>query len=127
MTFLDRYCEIQRMVSAAPSFQVLECDVVIPIRHANSRDIPRQYRRCPYCDGKISIHFESWTRNNDGTWSADFAKADCETEPSIGSGKWEEWIKQHTYMPYVYWLPLETILTRWVNKHYRFDMDEANH
>lgn len=104
-------------------FTFLDCDAVIRIAHKH-RDIPKQYRSCAYCDGPIAIHFESWTQNVDGTWSAEFAKADCLTEPSMRSRNYDEWLKQHTEMPYVYWLPLETALTRWVNKHYRFNVQD---
>lgn len=110
--------------ASAAQFEVLECDAVIPIRHRH-RDIPKQFRRCPYCDGHISIHFEAWTKNNDGTWSAERAKADCETEPSMKDRRSDNWLKRHTYMPYVYWLPLEQALTDWANNHYRFNVEES--
>jgi hypothetical protein len=121
VAFLDCYCEIQQRLSAspvAPAYELLKPDAII---HPHA--IPKKLRICPYCDGNVFIHFESWTQNEDGSWSADFAKADCDTEPRMGGQRWEEWIKRHTYMPYVYWMPLEIALTRWVNKHYRFDVD----
>ena len=111
---------------AKPKYETLECDAVIRLSHKIARDLPQQYRRCSYCGGKLAIHFEAWTKQDDGTWVAEWAKADCLTEPSERSRKFEDWINQHCYMPYVYWLPLEQALTRWVNKHYRFNIRDRH-
>jgi len=108
--------------AAAQRFELLECDAVIRLSRKVAPDLGGNFRRCPYCAGRIAVHFESWTRKDDGTWAAEWAKADCLTEPSERSRKFDDWMKQHSYMPYVYWLPLEQALTRWVNKHYRFNI-----
>src|SRR5688572_7134881 len=97
-------------------YTMLECDATIRITHKTARTLPKEYRRCSYCSGPLAVHFESWTKQDDGTWATDCAKVDCLTEPSERSRKCNDWLNQHTYMPYVYWLPLEQAITRWVNK-----------
>jgi hypothetical protein len=113
------------MVTAAvkQTFEMLECDAVIRLSRKTAPTLGKNFRRCPYCAGRIAIHFEAWVKQDDGTWTADMAKADCLREPSERSRKYDDWIKQHTYMPYVYWLPLEIALTRWVNGRYRFRVE----
>jgi len=95
--------------------QLISCDEVI--------EIPREVATCPKCDATLYAEFESWEKEDDGTWSTDAAKLQCETEPCISDPEFEEWMRWHYDMPYVYWLPLEVWLTKWINQRYYFDCD----
>jgi hypothetical protein len=98
--------------------KTISCDSVL-----RGRQLPRKFR-CAYCNGPIAVHFESWTRNDDGTWSTDFAKAECLREPSDKRPNlWDAWWASHSRMRYVYWMPLEQAITQWVNKRFRFAIE----
>lgn len=99
-----------------PLRQLIACETVI--------EIPRDVATCPKCDKRLFAHFEAWEQQDDGTWACEAAKLDCESEPTIDSGrKYSEWFRWHYDMPYVYWLPLEIKLTEWINQRYHFDLD----
>ena len=67
--------------------------------------------------------FEEWEEGAiPGRWRCAFAKLECETEPDIDDPEFDEWMRWHYDMPYVYWLPLETQMTRWINRRYWFDL-----
>jgi len=36
--------------------------------------------------------------------------------------QWEEWMQQHSEMPYVYQLPVDERVKDFINKKYRFDL-----
>lgn len=95
--------------------RLISCDGVIAIR--------RTVATCPKCDATVYAHFESWEKEDDGTWSAQHASLDCETEPDIDSPEFNEWMRWHYDMPYVYWMPLKVRLAKWINERYYFDCD----
>lgn len=91
-------------------------------------DVPASVAVCPYCGGALRTGFSGWTQLGDGSWIAECLDMDCVTEPELAededqSDQWEEWLAQHTYMPYVYWLPVDLKVTKWVNANYRFKID----
>ena len=89
-------------------------------------DIPPTVALCPYCGAKLYAVCEGWTEAEDGSgWEADEVHLDCVSEPSIRSRKHKAWLDQHTYMPYVYWLPVAKKVKKWINEHYRFDLFSA--
>lgn len=99
-----------------PPRQLIACEAVI--------EIPRDVATCPKCDATLYAHFEEWEKDDSSLyWDCMFAKLECETEPDISSRKWDEWFRWHYDMPYVYWMPLEIRLTKWINERYCFDLD----
>lgn len=96
--------------------ELLKTDAVLPV--------PPEVGKCPYCGGKVFVQFDQWSENDDLTWSASDLAVTCETEPDIDSDEFEEWLESHSEMPYVYMLPLEMRLMKWINERYRFDLSE---
>lgn len=88
-------------------------------------EVPRKVAVCPYCDGTLTVQFEGWTQNEDQSWSVDLIHTDCDQEPAnLGSDEWEGWIRQHSDMPYVYQLPVDERIKAWINKRFKFDIEE---
>lgn len=77
---------------------------------------------CPYCKGDLTYHTEGWEQQDDGTWTANCLQSDCSTEPPIESDEWEDWFAGHSDMPYVYQLPVDQKVEKYINKRYRFVM-----
>ena len=75
---------------------------------------------CPYCGGDLTYHCEGWEQDDDGTWLADCMQSECSTEPDMDSEEWEDWMSQHSDMPYVNQLPVDERVKDWINKRYRF-------
>lgn len=90
-------------------------------------DIPPSVAVCPYCGGKLVAQCEHWSQTDDGSWLAVHLELDCESEPELDDNddasleRFDEWLAEHTYMPYVHMLPVETKVTAWVNKNYRWN------
>lgn len=82
--------------------------------------IPPEVAICPYCKTKLTVHITGGVMEDDGTWSVDCIQIDCESEPDIDSPEWQDWIVEHTDMPYVYMLPVDVKIQRWINERYRF-------
>jgi len=78
---------------------------------------------CPYCNGDLTYRVNGWERQEDGTWKADsFDTVECSSEPNMDSKEWEDWMNQHSDMPYVYQLPVDERVKKWINERYRFDI-----
>lgn len=88
--------------------------------------IPAHVAVCPKCDAPIAADIDEWKQQDDGTWTASMGgiHINCTTEPDIDRKEWREWLDWHWSTPYIDWLPLEERMRRWVNDHYRFDMDK---
>jgi len=83
---------------------------------------------CPICSNKIYVEeVSAWTEDDDGNWKAEAVKIDCVTSPdytgSDNDDDYNDFLRSHWSMPYVDWLPLEKIVTDWVNIHYNWDLD----
>jgi hypothetical protein len=89
-----------------------------------SIDIPADVAVCPYCGAALVARFTAWTEEDDGTWAASEVTVDCVSEPAIDGGNWESWYWQHSYMPYVYQLPVDMKVLEWINKTYRFKISQ---
>lgn len=84
----------------------------------------RVHERCPYCGSGLFAWSEGWTKRDDHTWEADGTlMVDCDSAPDLDSPAFDEWVSTHSYMPYVYMLPIAIRITAWVNKRFDFDMD----
>ena len=87
--------------------------------------IPTTIAVCPYCGGRLQASFTAWEEDANGGMKAIEMDLDCETEPPLESGDWEDWTRQHSQMPYVYMLPVHDRVLKWINKRFRFEMPEA--
>jgi hypothetical protein len=101
------------------------------VPHDHIFDVPPSVAVCPYCGGKLTVQAEDWVEMDDGTWGVledATPHADCETEPDdIESDEWEDWFESHSRMPYVYQMPVEIKIAKWLNANYRFDMEAREH
>jgi len=89
--------------------------------------VPRPIAICPYCGGSLTVRaneWNDWEEAGNDLWKAGGLEMDCETEPDIDSPEWRYWERQHSDMPYVYWLPVEEHIKEWVNRHYLFQEKE---
>jgi hypothetical protein len=97
------------------TYELVSSDLII--------NIPPEVAICPYCDTKLTAQFTGWTEADDGSgWMADEVDWDCESEPDFDSEEYDDWLDQHTEMPYVYRLPICQKIEKWVNERYRFDL-----
>jgi len=85
--------------------------------------IPPEVAVCPYCDTQLTATFTGWEEEEDGSWTCSEVDLSCETEPDLDNDGFEDWLRGHTEMPYVYMLPVKLTVTKWVNAHYRFNLD----
>ena len=87
-------------------------------------DIPADVAVCPYCNALLVATFRAWEQNDDGTWRASEITCDCVDEPDLEDDEdgWTAFIDRHSYMPYVYQLPVDTKVLKWVNARYRFNL-----
>lgn len=97
------------------------------VPHNQRIDIPETIGVCPYCGAKLSVQLDTWTQLDDGLWGAmedETPHVDCDREPFMGEkGEWDKWWASHCKMPYVYLLPIEVKVAKWINENFRFDME----
>ena len=81
--------------------------------------------RCPICDAAIYIEdVNAWEENDDGQMKAEAVKIDCTTFPGFDNNlKFNEYMDSHWSTPYIDWLPLEKIVTQWVNERYSWNLE----
>lgn len=78
---------------------------------------------CPYCKGNLTYRCTGWEQDHNGMWMADHLDCECSNEPSMDNeDEWEEWLQQHSKMPYVYQLPVDIQVKEFINKKYRFNV-----
>ena len=98
--------------------------------------IPREIAVCPYCAEACSEQWPliarmmawelSGKRRGVEIWKCSEFELECMSEPNLEDDieAWESWIEFHSYMPYVYMLPIEIRVSKWINSVYRFVMDQ---
>lgn len=95
--------------------------------HNATIEIPETVAVCPYCGAKLTVQLDTWTQLDDGMWGVDENETphvECDREPTMGpNGAWDKWWALHCKMPYVYLLPVEVKVAKWLNQNYRFDME----
>lgn len=97
--------------------QIIETNAVL--------DVPASVATCPYCGQALKVSFDHWVQQEDGSWAIEHAALDCVAEPDLddeAASDYDNWLAEHTYMPYVYWLPVDVLVTKWVNENYRFNV-----
>lgn len=78
---------------------------------------------CPYCNGDLTYRCNGWEQDDNGLWMADSFDIECSSEPDMeDEDEWEEWLQQHSDMPYVNQLPVDEKVKRYINGKYRFDV-----
>lgn len=98
--------------------QTLDCHKTIPI--------PREVGICPYCESDLIAQPTAWEQLDDGTWCANESGIECTNQPDPDDeDAWDEWVQEHTDMPYVYWLPVDTKVLAWMRRQFRFDIQEG--
>jgi len=94
------------------ALQTISADQIISIRS----DIAV----CPYCNAPVYVTAIEGMVEDEHGWKADYIDLQCGSEPEMDDPEWDGWLDQHTYMPYVYQLPVELKIIEWLNRHYRF-------
>lgn len=94
------------------ALQTIDADQIISIRH----DIAV----CPYCNAPLYVTSIPGMSEDDHGWKADEIELTCGSEPHLESDEWGEWLKQHSFEPYVNQLPVEMKVIEWLNRHFRF-------
>lgn len=78
---------------------------------------------CPYCKGDLTYRCNGWEQDDNDLWMADSFDMECSTEPDMeDEDEWEEWMQQHSDMPYVNQLPVDERVKEYINRKYRFDV-----
>jgi hypothetical protein len=77
---------------------------------------------CPYCQGDLTYRCNGWEQDENGLWMADSFDMECSTEPDMESEEWEDWMDNHSDMPYIHQLPVDERVKASINKRYRFDV-----
>lgn len=88
--------------------------------------IPRCIAVCPYCDDTLLIEsIDSITETISGLAEADSIFITCLSEPDVADkDEFDDWIKYHSDMPYVYMLPIEKTILKWLNAWHEFEFPE---
>ena len=86
-------------------------------------NLPPHYK-CPICGEPIYIEeVDSWIKDDEGNWKAEAVKIDCTSFPGFDDfNVFNAYMRSHWLMPYVDWLPLEKIVTDWVNDNYNWEL-----
>lgn len=79
-------------------------------------------QRCPICESKVYLTGVDQWGTDDG--EIIHAEYDCETEPDIDMPGWDDWHRGHWRYPYIDWLPWETRMLAWLNRHYFYGDEE---
>lgn len=78
---------------------------------------------CPYCQGDLTYRCNGWEQDDNGLWMADSFDMDCSTEPDMEvEDEWNDWLYNHSEMPYVHQLPVDERVKKFINSKYRFDV-----
>lgn len=114
------------------TFKQLYSDTMQTIEAGQRIDIPPEVAVCPYCTEPTPLYAEceSWDQCDDGTWQASGIRLECTSEPALEDGcdeatedAWQDWLDAHTFMPYVYWLPVDRKVMAWINQRFRFNVE----
>lgn len=85
--------------------------------------VPKAISVCPYCNGELIAQIQEISEIEGKTdlFEATSISVDCMNEPPIGSKNWVDWDKSHSTMPYVYQLPAQLKVQKWLNEIYYFE------
>ena len=78
---------------------------------------------CPYCQGDLTYRANGWEEDENGLYIADSFDMDCSTEPDMeDEDDWNDWLNNHSEMPYVHQLPVDEAVKKHINSKYRFKL-----
>lgn len=80
-------------------------------------------KKCPYCGADLRGKATAWEKRSNHTWQATEIEMDCVTMPDFESDEYDEWIKVHTNMPYVYWHPVISDILCHIQLYYSFNIE----
>ena len=97
----------------------------LTIRDTSQIVLPKQYD-CPICGKPIFIEeVTDWIEDDEGNMKAEAVKIECSTFPGFDDiDEFNAFMRGHWSMPYVDWLPLEKIVTDWVNQNYNWEKSQ---
>lgn len=82
---------------------------------------------CPYCTRDLTYTCTGWEQDDNELWMADSFDCECSNTPSdMESDEWEEWLQQHSDMPYARQLPVDNRVKEFINNRYRFDLKNGS-
>ena len=77
--------------------------------------VPADIAICPYCKGELTAKAEAWEDDDAGRMLVTSIDLTCENEFAEEDDDYEGGT-DHTYMPYVYWLPVQNMVKDWMNQ-----------
>lgn len=94
---------------------------------------------CPYCGANMTYTATGWDQDTETKyprklkkqlkkkynwplWIATSFDHDCHSMPDFESEEWDDWMNQHSYMPYVNQLPVDLKVERFIKKRFRFNL-----
>ena len=93
---------------------------IIDLKNFKPIPVPRKVAVCPYCDDDPELIIEgidAWSIDDNGKITPEEIVISCVNEPDIDD---EDYVESHTYMPYVYWLPVHQLVKRWLVAAFEF-------
>lgn len=90
--------------------------------------IPPSVAVCPYCQKNMFAQVNEWEEDEDNLWTASGIETTCESEPDFDEENIEEFrefVNSHSEMPYVYKLPVDEAIKKYINKCFRFKKEET--
>lgn len=88
--------------------------------------VPPSVAVCASCKKKLTISPDSWYLDEDGTMICDSFSRWCEEEPDMEDEEAYAAFKDshaaENYMPYIYWLPVDNKIERWLKATFRFEV-----
>ena len=75
--------------------------------------IPLDVAKCPVCGKQLTVNPSGWRETGGMAWACDSFETSC---PDM-----DEESHDYSYqMPYVYWLPVDDKIEKWLFENYRF-------
>jgi len=78
---------------------------------------------CPYCGADLTYIVTDWEKDGK-LWKAQHVESSCDNEPDIENRKeWNDFIGQHSDMPYIHQMPVDEMALKKINDNYRFSIE----
>jgi hypothetical protein len=125
--FVQMYCDLNK---CQPSTIVRRIEFRHYITHPLDATIkvPKSIATCPSCKAGLSINPDGWEIASDGTMICDSFTSNCENEPADYEEQacraFENCHAAEYKMPYIYWLPTQDRLEKWLIDTFRFELLE---
>jgi hypothetical protein len=127
--FVSMFCRTHHCV---PSDMVNRIDWRYYLKPGDQNGIlrvPPSVVLCPDCKLPLTIAPDGWRLLHDGTMECDSFTSWCDSEPDIEEeAKYAEFEDNHSNSlthPYIYWMPVESKIEKWLNETFRFEIGGA--